>query len=406
MMAAAAPNVAARHAGGTELGQADSDGRAQDDGEGGDPPAPQPGDQVPAGGDGHGQEQGQAGGGHDGTGPLLPAQLLAEPEGQDGHQERELQGQDGLDDRQAPDMEGEGLEEESGDETHAAEQPHLAAHGIGDQAEVQRVLGRGILHAHALEDGGEGIGQRSRRWRARRPCRHLPVVGRPHLWLGCETPISGPVFRGPPPVAPGWRSAPARHARGSGSSSHSGPPRLKRRPGPGSRRRPVPSLMAGESLHPARAAGRRPGRVGQGDGQLVDLTEVGEPENTRELANSMLGALLAVVHRVAGDEGVTQVLAQAGERRSAADLERPDGWSSYPQGLALFRAAAEVLGDPDIGRKAGTGGVPPLRRYRGPGPPAVHRIAGRDDPRLSRPSRPSSRPSPTPRSSRSANPTV
>ncbi len=76
----------------------------------------------------------------------------------------------------------------------------------------------------------------------------------------------------------------------------------------------------------------------------------------------MFGALLAVVHRVAGDGGVTQVLAQAGERRSAADLERPDGWSSYPQGLALFRAAADVLGDPDIGRKAG---LEVFRRYAG-----------------------------------------
>jgi diguanylate cyclase (GGDEF)-like protein len=76
----------------------------------------------------------------------------------------------------------------------------------------------------------------------------------------------------------------------------------------------------------------------------------------------MLGALLAVVHQAGGDVGVTQVLARAGEYRSAADLERPDGWSSYPEGLALFRAAADVLGDPDIGRKAG---LEVFRRYAG-----------------------------------------
>jgi GAF domain-containing protein len=97
-------------------------------------------------------------------------------------------------------------------------------------------------------------------------------------------------------------------------------------------------------------------------GPSVDLNEVGESDNTQQLANSMLGALLAVVHQRAGDEGVTQVLARSGERRSVADLERPDGWSSYPQGLALFRAAADVLGDPDIGRKAG---VEVFRRYAG-----------------------------------------
>ena len=59
---------------------------------------------------------------------------------------------------------------------------------------------------------------------------------------------------------------------------------------------------------------------------------------------------------------MAQVLARAGENRSAADLERPDGWSSYPQALALFRAAADVLGDPDIGRKAG---LEVFRRYAG-----------------------------------------
>jgi diguanylate cyclase (GGDEF)-like protein len=76
----------------------------------------------------------------------------------------------------------------------------------------------------------------------------------------------------------------------------------------------------------------------------------------------MLGALLAVVHQSAGDEGVAQVLAKAGESRSAAELERPNGWSSYRRGLALFQAAADVLGDPDIGRKAG---LEVFRRYAG-----------------------------------------
>jgi diguanylate cyclase (GGDEF)-like protein len=89
---------------------------------------------------------------------------------------------------------------------------------------------------------------------------------------------------------------------------------------------------------------------------------VGESDGRRELANSMLGALLAAVHQSGGDVGVAQVLARAGEHRSAADLERPDGWSSYPQALALFRAAADVLGDSDIGRKAG---LEVFRRYAG-----------------------------------------
>jgi len=97
-------------------------------------------------------------------------------------------------------------------------------------------------------------------------------------------------------------------------------------------------------------------------GESVDLKGVGDSVNAQHLANSMLGALLSVVHQKTGDEGVGRVLAMAGERRSAADLDRPDGWSSYPQGLALFQAASEVLDDPDVGRKAG---AEVFRRYAG-----------------------------------------
>jgi diguanylate cyclase (GGDEF)-like protein len=89
---------------------------------------------------------------------------------------------------------------------------------------------------------------------------------------------------------------------------------------------------------------------------------VGDSETTQHLANSMIGALLAVVHQSSGDAGVDQVLKTAGERRSPADLRRADGWSSYKQGLALFRAAADVLEDPEVGRKAG---AEVFRQYAG-----------------------------------------
>jgi diguanylate cyclase (GGDEF)-like protein len=89
---------------------------------------------------------------------------------------------------------------------------------------------------------------------------------------------------------------------------------------------------------------------------------MGEPDSERQLANSMLGALLAVVHHMAGDDGVTKVLARAGELRSVPELERANGWSSYAAGRLLFRSAAHELDDPDIGRKAG---VEVFRRYAG-----------------------------------------
>jgi len=94
----------------------------------------------------------------------------------------------------------------------------------------------------------------------------------------------------------------------------------------------------------------------------VDIYRVGDSATSQELANSMVGALLAVVHQAGGDAAVAEVLARSGEHRSAADLRRPDGWSSYPQVLALFQAASEVLSDPDVGRKAG---VEVFRQYAG-----------------------------------------
>jgi len=60
-------------------------------------------------------------------------------------------------------------------------------------------------------------------------------------------------------------------------------------------------------------------------GQLVDREGVGGGENSQQLANSMLGALLAVAREAAGDAGVSHILTRAGERRSLEDLERPSG---------------------------------------------------------------------------------
>ena len=106
---------------------------------------------------------------------------------------------------------------------------------------------------------------------------------------------------------------------------------------------------------------------------VVDHKKVGDADNSQQLANSMFGSLLAVVHQASGDPGVVRVLAQAGELRSASDLEKPGGWSSYEQGLALFRAAAQVLGDPDVGRKAG---MEVFRQYAGTEVLAILRSIG------------------------------
>ena len=107
---------------------------------------------------------------------------------------------------------------------------------------------------------------------------------------------------------------------------------------------------------------------------MVDLLRVDEPESApQQLANSMLGALLAVVHQAGGDGAVGRVLETAGETRSHEELRLPGGWSTYEQGLALFRAASTVLDDPDIGRKAG---AEVFRQYAGTEVLAILRSMG------------------------------
>ena len=87
-----------------------------------------------------------------------------------------------------------------------------------------------------------------------------------------------------------------------------------------------------------------------------------EQERPHQLANSMLGALLAYVEQVAGPDGVRTVCEDAGETRSFDVLREPEGWSTYAEGLALFHAGARFLHDADVGRKAG---VELIRRYAG-----------------------------------------
>src|SRR3712207_6755069 len=73
----------------------------------------------------------------------------------------------------------------------------------------------------------------------------------------------------------------------------------------------------------------------------------------RQIAGSMTGALIGYLRRSCDDGVVDAVLRRAGESRSADVLCDPTVWSSYAEAIALFAAAADVVGDDDIGRKAG-----------------------------------------------------
>jgi len=88
----------------------------------------------------------------------------------------------------------------------------------------------------------------------------------------------------------------------------------------------------------------------------VDVAETNhETRDGRDVSGSVINVLLALVHDQGGDSGVAQVLALAGESRTFAALGDPSRWSSLPEALALFNAAALVTGDGAMGLHVGEG---------------------------------------------------
>jgi signal transduction histidine kinase len=77
------------------------------------------------------------------------------------------------------------------------------------------------------------------------------------------------------------------------------------------------------------------------------------PENSRETSGLTTALTLRYVRSLEGEQGVRDLLIKAGETRSPEDLENERRWSTYEQKLALFEAAAEVLGDEKVARHIG-----------------------------------------------------
>ena len=63
--------------------------------------------------------------------------------------------------------------------------------------------------------------------------------------------------------------------------------------------------------------------------------------------------IVRYVRANAGAGAVDDLLRLAGDERPVSQLEDEQGWSTYDQKIALFEAAARVLGDPDVARRMG-----------------------------------------------------
>jgi diguanylate cyclase (GGDEF)-like protein len=73
----------------------------------------------------------------------------------------------------------------------------------------------------------------------------------------------------------------------------------------------------------------------------------------RETSGATTRVVVLYVKEHGGDRAVAALLERAGETRSVDALLDEHGWSSYEQKLRLFRAATDVLGDPEAVRRIG-----------------------------------------------------
>lgn len=73
----------------------------------------------------------------------------------------------------------------------------------------------------------------------------------------------------------------------------------------------------------------------------------------RHTSGATTALLIRYVRARGGEQAVKDMLERAGEQRTADQLEDETTWSTYDQKIALFEAAAEVLGDPEVTRRVG-----------------------------------------------------
>jgi diguanylate cyclase (GGDEF)-like protein len=70
-------------------------------------------------------------------------------------------------------------------------------------------------------------------------------------------------------------------------------------------------------------------------------------------ACTLSSVLVRRIRRTMGEEGLMELLDRSGSKRTVAYLDDLTNWISYDEAMALFAAAAEIAGDPQIARRVG-----------------------------------------------------
>src|SRR5919197_663918 len=79
----------------------------------------------------------------------------------------------------------------------------------------------------------------------------------------------------------------------------------------------------------------------------------GDHEQGRHFACTLPSVLLRHLRKHGGSNAVAELLKRAGSTRSEEYLDDVSNWISYDEAVALWDAAEEITGDPDIARRIG-----------------------------------------------------
>src|SRR3954453_22478423 len=88
-------------------------------------------------------------------------------------------------------------------------------------------------------------------------------------------------------------------------------------------------------------------------GTLPPGSAEGDGPAVGQVSCSMASTLVRLIRTQAGQDAVNEVLSRAGVEHSAAYLDDPSNWIWLHEAIELLVAAAEVLGDPEIGLHVG-----------------------------------------------------
>src|ERR1051325_7963472 len=80
---------------------------------------------------------------------------------------------------------------------------------------------------------------------------------------------------------------------------------------------------------------------------------IGDSAGGRHFACTMPSVLLRRLRKEGGEQAVADVLERSGCTRTLDYLDDVSNWISYEEAMALFDAAEDLTGDPDIARRVG-----------------------------------------------------